>query len=294
MAVKKLAIIIVNYNTKDILLDCLNHLAHLALPDTQIIVVDNGSQDGSAEMVEAEFKNVDLFKTENNGVAAGFNLGLTHATDANYYLFMGTDAFPKSGCVEGVMDFMEAHSKVGVVTARLVLRSGLPDMDAHRGFPTPWTALTHFAQLDRLFPKSQIFNRYFLGGCDLEKPHQIDLCISHFMLVKKEVLLKIGRWDEDFFVYGEDVDFCWRVKQAGFKIYYLPQFECLHYKGVSVGTRKESADITKADSATKSRMKAESVRAMRLFYQKHMYQKYPWILNKAVEAGISVISSLRK
>ena len=128
----------------------------------------------------------------------------------------------------------------------------------------------------------------------MEKPHEIDLCISHFMLVKREVFLKVGRWDEDFFVYGEDVDFCWRVKQAGFKIYYLPQFECLHYKGASVGIRKESADITGADPATKLRMKAGSVRAMRLFYQKHMYKKYPWILNKLVELGISGISLLRK
>ncbi len=291
---KKLAIIIVNYNTKDILRDCLNHLAQLNLVDTIVIVVDNGSNDGSADMVEAEFKQVDPIKTENNGLAAGFNLGITHATDADYFLFMGTDSFPKPGCIEGVMDFMEAHGEVGVATAKLVLRNGSLDMDAHRGFPTPWTALTHFTKLSRLFPKSQIFNRYFLGGRNMEKPHQIDLCISHFMLVKREVFLKVGRWDEDFFVYGEDVDFCWRVKQAGFKIYYLPQFECLHYKGASVGIRKESADITGADPATKLRMKAESVRAMRLFYQKHMYKKYPWILNKMVELGISGILLLRK
>jgi len=295
---KKLAIIIVNYNTKDILRDCLKNLERLSfknyVQDVQIVIVDNGSKDGSADMVGAEFKNVDLIRTENKGLAVGYNLGMTRAADAAYYLFMGTDAFPKPGCIEGVIDFIEARSEVGIATAKLVLRSGALDMDAHRGFPIPWTALTHFAGLDRLFPKSHIFNKYFLGWHDMSKPHEIDLCISHFMMVKKEVFDKVEPWDEDFFVYGEDVDFCWRVKQGGFKIFYLPQFECLHYKGVSVGIRKETSDVTKADDATKSRMKSETTHAMRLFYQKHMYRKYPWIINKVVELGITAISSSRK
>lgn len=290
---KKLAIIIVNYNTKDILRDCLLNLEQLNLQSTQIVVVDNGSKDGSANMVEMEFRDVALIKTENKGLAAGYNLGMTRATDCNYYLFIGTDAFPKPGCIEGVIDFMGARHNAGIATAKMVLRSGSLDMDAHRGFPTPWTALTHLIGLDRLFPKSLIFNRYFLGWSDMGKPHEIDLCISHFMLVKKEVFNKVGLWDEDFFVYGEDVDFCWRVKQAGLKIFYLPQFECLHYKGVSVGIREESSDVTKADSATKLRMNTETTRAMRLFYKKHMYKKYPWILNKLVELGIGVMEKVR-
>lgn len=291
---KKLAIIIVNYNTKEVLRDCLRNLERFNLQDTQIIVVDNDSRDGSADMVEAEFKNVELIRAENKGLAVGHNLGMTRAADCNYYLFIGTDAFPKPGCIEGVIDFMEARHNAGIATAKMVLRSGLLDMDAHRGFPTPWTALTHLIGLDRLFPKSLVFNKYFLGWSDMGKPHEIDLCISHFMMVKKKVFDKVGAWDEDFFVYGEDVDFCWRVKEAGYKIYYLPQYECLHYKGVSVGTRKESSDVTKANSATKSRMRAETTRAMRLFYKKHMYKKYPWILNKVVELGMSVIATLRK
>lgn len=291
---KKLAIIIVNYNTKDILRDCLMHLGQLGLSDTQIVVVDNGSKDSSAAMVEAEFRDVALVKAQNNGIAAGFNLGMACVTGCDYYLFMGTDAFPKPGCLEGAIDFMEARRDIGVATVRLVLRNGLLDKDAHRGFPTPWVALTHFSGLDRLFPKSSLVNGYFLGGRDMEQPHEIDLCISHFMLVKKEVFDRVGGWDEDFFVYGEDVDFCWRVKQAGIKIFYLPQFECLHYKGVSVGTRKESADVTTADETTKSRMKSESVRAMRLFYQKHMSKKYPWIVNKGVLFGVGCMARLRK
>lgn len=291
---KKLVIIIVNYNTKDILGDCLKNLEKLSLQETQVYVVDNGSKDGSADMIEAEYKGVDLIKTENKGLAVGYNLGMARTTNCDYRLFLGADAFPEPGCIEGVIDFMESYQDVGVATAKLVLRNGLLDVDAHRGFPTPWVALTHFAGLGRLFPKSRIFNGYFLGSSDMNKFHEIDLCISHFMMVKKEVFDKVGLWDEDFFVYGEDVDFCWRVKQAGYKIYYLPQFICLHYKGVGVGIRKESADVTRADSETKSRMRVETTRAMKLFYKKHMYKKYPWILNKAVEFGISVMAMFRK
>lgn len=298
MLISKLAVIIVNYNTKDILRDCLRNLLEQNLNNTEVIVVDNASKDGSAEMMETEFPTsrypqVELIKTQNNGVAWGYNLGVTQAKDADYLLFMGSDAFPKPGCIEGVTVFLKSNPQAGAATAKLVLRNGKLDTDAHRGFPTPWTALTHFSGLDRLFPESKIFNKYFMGWCDMEKPHEIDLCISHFMLVKREVFDKIGRWDEDFFVYGEDVDLCWRVKQAGFKIYYLPQFECLHYKGVGVGIRKESADVSRADESTKKRMRLETTRAMRLFYKKHMYKKYPWILNRLVEYGIQLLSSIR-
>lgn len=289
----RLAIIIVNYNTGDVLHDCLNNLRKLDLPGSRIVVVDNSSKDGSADMVKTEFPQIDLVRSENNGLAAGYNLGIRMAGDCAFYLFLGTDAFPKTGCVTGVMDFLESNQSAGIATAKMVLRDGSYDLDAHRGFPTPWAAFAHFSGLGRLFPKSKIFNKYFLGWQDLSKPHEIDLCISHFMMVKKEVFEKTGLWDEDFFVYGEDVDFCWRTKQAGFKIYYLPQFECLHYKGVGVGIRKESSDVTKADEATKKRMKTESTRAMKLFYTKHMYRKYPWLLNKAVEVGISAMEKIR-
>jgi hypothetical protein len=281
----RLAVIIVNYNTKAVLRECLTNLSQLALRDTKVLVVDNGSSDGSADMEAAEFPAVSLIRTENNGLAAGYNLGLAHAGECHYYLFLGTDAFPQPGCIEGVLEFMAASPTIGVATAKLVLRSGQPDMDAHRGFPTPLTALTHFCGFN---------SRYFLTARNMSAPHDIDLCISHFMAVSNAVFTKVGLWDTDYFLYGEDVDMCWRVKQAGFRIMYLPQFTCLHYKGVSIGIRKASADITPASSATKHRVQQESVRAMRLFYRKHMYSAYPWLVNKLVEVGLMVITRLRK
>ena len=124
-------------------------------------------------------------------------------------------------------------------------------------------------------------------------PHEIDLCIAHFMLVKRQVQNEVGLWDESFFVFGEDVDMCYRIKKAGWKLVYLPQFEVLHYKGFGIGIRKESKDISKASLETKKRMKRETTRAMKLFYEKHYTKVYPKSLTKIVLFGIDILSRLR-
>lgn len=294
----KVSAIIVNYNTKDILRECLENLSQvkkaLNTPELEVIVVDNASSDGSVQMVKDDFHDVILIETENRGLAAGSNRGLVRAT-GDYLLYLGTDAFPSAETIEGIVQYMEENREVGVATAKLVLRNGESDMDAHRGFPTPWASVTHFSKLNRLFPRSKLFNRYFLGWHDLDQAHEIDLCISHFMLVKREVFDKVGKWDEDFFVFGEDVDLCYRVKKGGWKIMYLPQWSVLHYKGVTVG-RKESKDIktqANSSSATRKRMKQETTKAMRLFYKKHYESKYPKIVTTLTLLGISFLEKLR-
>jgi GT2 family glycosyltransferase len=292
---EKTAIIIVNYNTCEILSSCLQNLTKIApSPNFEIIVVDNDSTDGSAQMVRKEYPKVRLLLSENKGIAHGYNLGLKH-TSAPYIIFMGSDAFPLSETLSGLVEYMDKNNHVGIVSPKLKLRDGTLDMDAHRGFPTPWAAITHFTRLNRLFPKSSFLNGYFLGGSDFTVAHEIDLCISHFMMVRRLVIDKIGGWDEDFFVYGEDVDFCYRVKKEGYKIMYLPEFAVLHYKGVSVG-RKESADIKTASNqiiGTKERMRNEQVRAMKLFYNKHYSKKYPKFITVPVLAGIYILGKLR-
>ena len=289
---KKVSIIIVNYNTKAVLNECLRNLEGI-YADLEIIVVDNASSDGSAAMVKATFANVILIEAQNNGLAAGYNLALEKAT-GDYILFLGSDAFPELTTVEGMVGFFEENSDVGIATCKLILRDGNLDMDAHRGFPTPWAALTHFSGLNKFFFKSKIFNRYFLGWHDLDKPHEIDLCISHFMMVRKKVFEDVGSFDEGFFVYGEDVDFCYRAKYTGWKVMYLPQWQATHYKGVTVGTRKESADITKASEETVSKMKKSSVDAIKIFYEKHYVSKYPKIITWAIFKAIDFLYYTRR
>jgi GT2 family glycosyltransferase len=286
------SIIIVSYNTRDLLQACLQNLQKHNEAD-EIIVVDNASSDGSAQLVQHEFPAVKLIKqSENQGLTVAANIGLA-AAQGDYILYLGSDAYPKAGALQGIKSYMEQHPEVGIATAELRMRDGQLDMDAHRGFPTPWASLTHISGLNRLFPKSGLLNQYFLGNRELSQPHEIDLCISHFLFAPRSLFAVVGKWDEDFFLYGEDVDFCYRTKAAGYKIMYLPQFTVTHYKGASVGVRKQTSDISPASPETKLRATHLSTKAMLLFYQKHMQPQYPWLVNVTVLTAIRLLGALR-
>lgn len=294
---KKVTGIILNFNTSEILKDCIYNLEG-KYKNFELIVVDNSSPDDSAEMIKKNFLNdrfnwVSLIESPNEGIAHGYNLALEKAPDSDYYLFLGSDAFPEKGTIEGMIDWMEEHNDVGIATCKLVQRDFELDMDAHRGFPTPWVAISHFLYLNRIFPKSKFFNGYFKGWENMEEPHEIDLCISHFMLVKKEVFNKIGKWDEDYWLYGEDVDICWRTKEAGFKIMYLPMWTTVHYKGSSVGVRKSTSDVTKASFTDRYKSHKASAESMKKFYAKHWQNRYPSFLTKAIFFAIATIGKYR-
>lgn len=285
---EKVSVLIVNYNGKDTLFECLDNLSK-NLTNIEVVVFDNASPDGAADMVEKSFPNVTLIKSDiNKGIAYGYNRAFEKAT-GKYILYLGSDAFPSQDTLVGLISFLDRNDSVALVTPRLVDREGNLDLDAHRGFPTPWTALTHFIGLGKLFPKTKLFNSYFLGYKDMTVAHEIDACISHFMLVKRSAIVSIGGWDEDFFVYGEDIDFCYRLKQKGYKIMYVPEFEVLHYKGTTVGVRKNTSNMTKASLQTKIDMKKASVNAMEIFYKKHYSNLYPKVLTLLVLFGIRLM-----
>lgn len=287
------SVVIVNYNTCALLRECLHHLCELD-EAREIIVVDNASGDGSVEMVRSEFPGVQLVALEENrGLSAAYNCGVARAA-APFVLHLGSDAFPEAGTIAGLARYLSAQPDVAIATAQLRLRDGSLDRDAHRGFPTPWASFTHFSGLSKLFPRSPRFNRYFLGHLPTDEPHEIDLCISHFMFVRKSLFAEIGPWDEDYFLYGEDVDLCYRAKAAGYKVMYLPQFQALHYKGASIGVRQQSADISPASAETRRNTAAWSTDAMRLFYQKHLRATQPWWVNALVPLGIRALGVVRR
>jgi GT2 family glycosyltransferase len=330
MEQKKLSFIIVNYSTRSLLEKNIRNLLK-GWDNCEIIILDGDSPDGSADFVEEEFRDeskVILIRGQNNGLAAGYNEGLKKAS-GDYYVYLGTDAFPDNEALIGLVRYMDENKDVGLCTPKLVTRDGKIDLDAHRSFPTPWVALTHFSFLDRIFPKSRIFNQYSRGFEDLDSVHEIDACISHFMFVRPEVHGKIGEWDEDFFLYGEDIDFCYRVKESGFKIMYLGNLQVLHYKGAGIGrdTSKDIKNVMNTDfekitikgetvtrfgkspkeaglavggkrvSSTKEwmrkRISKESTQAMKIFYKKHLADKYPFFLNWIVLFGIWVSEKIR-
>jgi hypothetical protein len=166
--------------------------------------------------------------------------------------------------------------------------NGQIDDASHRGFPTPWNAFVHFSGLAKIFGKTKLFGGYNLGFKNFSETHEIDALAGAFMVVRREAGEKVSWWDEDYFFYGEDLDFCYMLQQKGWKIYYVPEFSVLHYKGVSGGLKKVSKDITTADSETKKRATKARFDAMRIFYKKHYEDKYPLFITRLVYTGISL------
>ena len=289
-----LSIIILSYNTKELLKKCLNSLVlsiKYHVLRAEIIVVDNGSTDGSVEMVKETIihntkYNIHLIENQNNlGFSKGNNVGLTQAT-GKYILFLNSDTEIFPGSLGKAVDFMEKHPDVGALTAKTMLLSGKMDPDCHRGFPTPWASLTYFFGLEKLFPKNKIFGQYHKFYLDLNQDHEIDAGAGAFMLVPNKVIDKVGIWDEKYFFYGEDLDFFYRIKKAGYKVMFYAKPLLEHYKGASSGLRRESKDIAKNSKENRIRIAKASAQAMEIFYKKFYKDIYPGWLTSLVLGAI--------
>lgn len=285
-----LSIIIVSYNTKKLLIDCLKSIyGNADKLNLEVIVVDNNSKDETAKaisQVQTQFSNFQFIRNRQNlGFSKANNVGIKHSK-GRYVLFLNPDTKIYQDTLSQMIKFMEETKDCGVATCKVSLLNGKIDDASHRGFPTPWNSFTHFSGIAKLFPNSKIFNGYNLGNLDLNKIHEIDVLAGAFMMVRREAGEKVGWWDEDYFFYGEDIDFCYMLKQNGWKIYYVPTVSILHYKGVSGGLKKVSKHLTVADKETKRLATKARFNAMRIFYKKHYEQKYPWILTRLVYLGI--------
>lgn len=290
MKQKDLSIIIVNYNACDFLRECLESLhSNISAEITyEIIVVDNASSDASADMVAKEFPNVTLIASkENLGFSKGNNAGVKKAS-GRYVLFLNPDTVMEKNTIETMIRFMDVTPRCGASTCLLRLENGSLDDGAHRGFPTPWNSFCYFSGLAKVFPRSTFLNGYNLGWKDIDKRHEIEALVGAFMLVRREAGEDVRWWDEDYFFYGEDLDFCYNLKQKNWKIYFIPDVEILHYKGVSGGIKKHTEKITTASKETKIRATQERFRAMKLFYQKHYMKKYPTIVTWFVFQAIDI------
>jgi len=284
-----LSIIIVSYNTKDFLKGCLTSILSSieGKLSYEIIVVDNASTDGSVESIK--YKNIKIIANKDNvGFSKANNQGIKISQSSKYILFLNPDTVMQDQTIEKMIKFMDANKDAGAATCKLVTLNGKIDDASHRGFPTPWNSFSHFSGLAKLFPKSKLFSGYNLGWMDLEKTHEIDALAGAFMLVRRKAGEEAKWWDEDYFFYGEDIDFCYELKQKGWKIYYVPTVFVTHYKGVSGGIKSVSKEITTASDATKKRAAKWRFAAMRIFYNKHYKQKYPWLVTKLVNVGISI------
>ncbi len=289
-----LSIIIVSFNTKEFLKSCLESIKSVINSNLtyEIIVVDNNSTDGSIEEVlSSKYKVLSIRLIKNNqnvGFAKANNIGIREAK-GKYLLFLNSDTkITYEHTFDEMVAFMDHHANAGAATCIVQLEDGTLDDASHRGFPTPWNALCHFSGLGKFFPKSNFFNGYHKGWKDLDRVHEIDSLAGAFMIVRREAGEQIGWWDEDYFFYGEDIDFCYNLKQKNWKIYYVPTVKILHYKGVSSGIKDHSKHLARIDSAARVINQKARFDAMRIFYKKHYIDKYPGYVTDLILIGINL------
>lgn len=289
-----LSVIIVSYNTRELLKSCLESVIKASENlDKEIFVVDNNSHDNTVKLVSEKFPKVKLIANKKNlGFSKANNQALKRA-NGKYFLILNPDTKVLPDTINKMITFMELNRETGVATCRIELPSGRLDSDCRRHFPTPARALCHFLSLDKFFKGSKIFDSYYMGYLPENIEHEVDACVGAFMMVRSSAAKKVGFFDEDFFFYGEDLDWCYRFKKAGYKIFYTPITKIIHYKGASSGIKKSSSHLTKATRASKEKATRESTRAMKLFYQKHYAQKYNHLVTLLVLVAVSLVEYWR-
>ena len=227
------SVIIVSYNVKDLLLDSLAALyARTEIP-FETIVVDNHSKDGSAAAVEADFPQVKLHRMRKNvGFGRAANAGLEHTT-GRFIAVLNPDVMVSEGCLGELADFLLVRPDVGAVGPRIILQGGVLDESSRRAFPTPSVAVYRATGLSRLFPHSPRFGRHNMGHLSAERVHEIDAGTSACLLFRRTAIAKVGFFDPAYFMYFEDIDLCYRLRQGGWKIFYIPSAEAFRVKGAS-------------------------------------------------------------
>lgn len=270
----KLSIIIVNYNVSNELKQCLisvkNSLQNI---ESEIFVVDNNSSDDSCEMIRQFFPTVNLIENnENVGFAKANNQAIQRVV-GEYILLLNPDTIVASDSFSKMIAFADDHSDLGGLGVKMVDENGNFLPESKRGVPTPFVALCKISGLYKLFPKSDTFNHYYLGALPVDEVNEIEILAGACMLLRKSVIDAVGWLDEQYFLYGEDIDISYRILQQGYKNYYLPTTQIVHLKGVS--TKKNQQKSIKAFYA-----------AMEIFVDTHFKslssQFSIWFLKKCI------------
>jgi GT2 family glycosyltransferase len=268
----KLSIIIVNYNVRPFLESALVSVQKaMEGIDGEVIVVDNASDDGSAEMLRQRFPDVRLIVNGKNlGFAAANNVALK-TSQGEQILLLNPDTLIQEDTLRVMINFLDNHPDVGLAGCKVLNPDGSFQLACRRSFPTPWVAFTKIAGLSSIFPRSPLFARYNLTYLDPEQAYEVDAVSGSFMFVRRTAVDAAGGLDEQFFMYGEDLDWCYRIKKEGWKIFYTPATQIIHYKGESA--RRSDIDEVKL-----------FYQAMHLFVKKHFKRGFfpPFILGLGI------------
>lgn len=274
----ELSVIIVNYNVREFIEQCLTSVQAAMInlnEEGEIIVVDNNSTDGSIEFLQKKFTGVKyITNKENLGFAKACNQGI-RISSGKYVLFLNPDTIVPGECFQTCFSFFVSHDEVGAVGVKMMNEKGRYLKESKRGFPSPTASFFKLFGLARLFPKSKLFARYYLGHLDANKNHEVDVVAGAFMMVPREILDKVGGFDESFFMYGEDIDLSYRIQKAGYKNYYLAETYIIHFKGKS--SQQKNSDRTRIFYG-----------AMDTFVKKHYANEKNPLFLLFIRAGIGV------
>jgi len=274
-SVSDLTIIILSYNSQFWLKKTLTTLYEKYLTQTkkviEVVVIDNNSQDESVSLVKKEFPQVSLIlNPTNSGYAAGNNLALK-TVESTYAMLLNSDVeFTQDSNLDLLLEYLDTHSKVGVITPKVTLINGELDLASHRGEPTLWASFTYFVGLEKLFPYLKKYSQYHQLYKGFETIHEVDACSGAGMIVRTSAMKKVGLLDERFFMYAEDLDWCKRFRDLEYKIIFFPQVKLIHHKYKS--------GISSLSSQTSLKTKNYFYETMLQYYDKHYQNRYPrWV-----------------
>lgn len=247
MASPRVSVVVVAYNGLPWIERCLESIGD----EHELIVVDHGSTDGTLDLVRDRFPLARIVEQPNRGMGGGNNAGMRVAT-GRYHLLLNSDAWPLAGAVERLADFADEHPQAAVVGPRLRNLDGSLQRSV-RAFPTLWRLATEYLFLRKLAPKTDALNALYGGGFDHESVREADWLFGACLLVRREAADAVGLFDEDFFMFSEEVDWCYRFRRAGWEVLFFPGAEVIHVGGASHG----------------GRMYRENVRGHLRFFAKH-------------------------
>ena len=277
----RLSVVFLSYNTRDLTRQALSSvLAAAEGLEVEIFVVDNASADGSADVVAEEFPQVKLICNEANvGFAAGNNVALRQVA-GEYVLLINTDTIVRRDALRTMVEFLDEHPEAGACGCKILDPDGTLQLDSRRGFPTPLAAFCKMSGLSRLFPKHPLIAHYHMTYLDPEQRAEVEVLSGSCMMVRKSAMDQVGLLDEDYFMYGEDIDWCYRLHQAGWKIYYVPTTEIIHFRGES-------------GRGVPLRILYRKSHAMSIFVNKHMVRRFRFFPLWFLQVGIALYGTFR-
>lgn len=238
--------VVVTYDALPWIEQCLE-----SLRGVETVVVDNGSRDGTVDFVRERFPEVRVVEAENRGLGAGWNIGLRE-TGSRYALLLNADAWLRPGALDRLVEFADTRQRAAVVGPRLLNPDGTLQRSV-RGFPTLWRLATEYFFLRKLAPGSSALNAFYAGGFDHDEVRDVEVVMGACMLVRREAVEHVGYSDEDYFLFSEETDWCYRFREAGWEVVFFPGAECVHVRGAAHG----------------GRLYRENLRGLLLFLWKH-------------------------